>query len=171
VVTGGMRNRMRAQGIEAPRGAYDGRKQRLEVGCSRLDGARKAPPPGCFAKRVRKLLKPKDRSVEKSAKRGQRGGKLLRTWDLPQIHGDTELKIEGAHPTPQGNSDRYQKKGVAGKAIRKSMKTKDRQNWRIGNTRPVAGKGGTKRRHCQQPWVIDYRMRYYLSSEKLKAVD
>jgi hypothetical protein len=32
-------------------------------------------------------------------------------------------------------------------------------------------KGRAKRGHGQQPWVIDYRIRYYLSSEKLKAVD
>src|SRR6266852_8854528 len=34
----------------------------------------------------------------------------------------------------------------------------------------LRGKEGTKRGHCQQPWVREYRIRYYLSSEKLKAI-
>jgi len=44
VVTGSMRNRMRAQGIEAPRGAYDGGIEGWR-GCAEV-------PPGCFCKRV-----------------------------------------------------------------------------------------------------------------------
>jgi hypothetical protein len=35
-------------------------------------------------------------------------------------------KLQAA-PTPGGNADRYQTKGVAGKAICKTMKTKGRQ--------------------------------------------
>ena len=48
------------------------------------------PTPRYSGKRGSKLLKTKEWSAEKSAKRGERGGKLLRTWDLPQTHGDTE---------------------------------------------------------------------------------
>src|SRR6266852_4363701 len=65
---------------------------------------RGTPPPGCFGKRGCKRLKTKEGSAEKIAKkrkrsqrRGTRGCKPLRTWDLPprqgrsrQGHGDTE---------------------------------------------------------------------------------
>jgi hypothetical protein len=42
--------------------------------------------------------------------------------------------------TPGGNADRYQNKGVAGKAIRKTMKTKGRQNQAAAKTDVVEGK-------------------------------
>ncbi len=45
--------------------------QRFEVGCSRMDGSGKAPHPGCFVKRGCKLLKTKDGSRKKRAKRLQ----------------------------------------------------------------------------------------------------
>src|SRR5216684_5767613 len=42
------------------------------------------PHPGCFGKRSCKRLKIKETSAEKSAKRRQRGRKLLKEMDLPQ---------------------------------------------------------------------------------------
>src|SRR6266478_1410144 len=58
------------------------------------------PHPECFAERGSKLLKTKGWSAEKSAKRGTRGSKLLRTWDLPQRHGDTEGLNKRIAPPP-----------------------------------------------------------------------
>src|SRR6266851_2890341 len=79
------------------------------------------------------------------AKRRERGSKRLKTMDLPprqgrgrQRRGGTEFGggLEACTPTPRGNADGYQNKGVAGKAIRKNMKTKGRQKqsgeWRVG---------------------------------------
>src|SRR6266446_5946238 len=37
------------------------------------------------------------------------------------------VQVAGLHPTLPGNGDRFQNKGVAGKAIRKNMKTKGRE--------------------------------------------
>jgi hypothetical protein len=42
-------------------------------------------------------------------------------------------------PYPGGNADRYQNKGVAGKAIRKTMKTKGGQNQAAAKTDLVEG--------------------------------
>jgi len=64
VVTGSMRNRLRAQGIEALRGAYDGGGERGRRQRSRQGDM----PPGCFARRVCKLLKRKGGARKKSAK-------------------------------------------------------------------------------------------------------
>src|SRR5260370_41924902 len=89
--------------------------------------------PGAFGKRGCKRLKTKGGSAEKSAKRRERGSKCLKTMDLPprqgrgrQRHGGTEFGggLEACTPTPGGNADGHQNKGVAGKAIRKNMKTK-----------------------------------------------
>jgi hypothetical protein len=91
------------------------------------------PTPGCFRERGCKRLKTKGGSAEKSAKRRERGGKCLKAMDLPprqgrgrQRHRGTEFRggLEACTPTPRGNADRCQNKGVAGKAIRKNMKTK-----------------------------------------------
>jgi hypothetical protein len=46
---------------------------------------------------------------------------------------------EADTPTPGGNADRYQSKGVAGKAIRKTMKTKGGQNQAAAKTDVVEG--------------------------------
>ena len=40
-------------------------------------------------------------------------------------------------PDPPGNADEYQNKGVMEKAIRKYLKTKDRQNRRVAKTRAM----------------------------------
>jgi hypothetical protein len=42
---------------------------------------------------------------------------------------------------------------------------------RYEDTRRVAGERKDQTGHYQQPWLRDYRIRYYLSSYKLKAVD
>jgi hypothetical protein len=55
------------------------------------------------------------------------------------------LKVDSKGPTPQGNADEYQNKGLAGKAIRKSMKTKGEQKTaklELGSEREVEGAQG-----------------------------
>src|SRR6266478_2825776 len=76
------------------------------------------PHPECFVKRGCKRLKTKEGIAEKSAKkRGTRGCKLLRTWDLPQRHGDTEALNKRWHPTPPpGVFVSAYSKGVTGQA-------------------------------------------------------
>ena len=85
----------------------------------------------------------------------------------------TGLNVQSGVPAhPPGNSDGYQNKGDAKKATRKNMKTKGGQNRRVADTHGVAverrDETGTL---SAEPWVRDYRIRYYLSSEKLKTVD
>ena len=79
---------------------------------------------------------------------------------------------ERSTPTPPGNSDGYQNKGDAKKATRKNMKTKGGQNRRVADTHGVAverrDETGTL---SAEPWVGHYRIRYYLSSEKLRLVN
>src|SRR6266446_910716 len=65
------------------------------------------PPPGCFWK---KRLQPREKKGFASETQSHRGGGLE----------------SGVYPTPPGNADGYQNKGLAGKAIRKNMKTKGR---------------------------------------------
>jgi hypothetical protein len=77
------------------------------------------------------LLKTKSGKLEKERQERQRGCKLLKTQNEQMRESrSTEGKEVGA-PRPQrippGNSDGYQKKALAGKAIRKNMKTKGRQ--------------------------------------------
>src|SRR5260370_448805 len=66
----------------------------FEVGGSAFDRSRDARPhPRRFAKRGCKLLKTKGTSVEKSAKRGQRGGKCLKAkgkWRVASGEGRQE---------------------------------------------------------------------------------
>src|SRR6266852_3091114 len=77
-------------------------------------------------------------------------GKDLETSSTPRPgrgrQGNRERGVEKVQtPTPPGNADGYQNKGVAGKAIRKTMKTKGRQNRRVANTLWVVegGRGET----------------------------
>jgi hypothetical protein len=77
--------------------------------------------------------------VEKSTKRRQRGGKSQKTKELALRKMRTRNVGKPAWVTPQGNADEYQNKGVAEKAIRKSMKTKGEQNRRVAETHGVAG--------------------------------
>src|SRR6266481_3858874 len=58
--------------------------------------------------------------------------------------GKKGLNTEGTEtPTPRGNADGCEKKGVAGRAIRKNMKTKDRQESRLES--PKIGSGCERR--------------------------
>src|SRR5258708_27999668 len=83
-------------------------------------------------------------------------GKRLRArfcyvWQGKELRGNrrTEEGLSGrVPPHPGGNSDYHQSKGVAGKAIRKTMKTKGRQtvnaDWgaiRRGEAKRSAGGG------------------------------
>src|SRR5216684_4356 len=76
---------------------------------------------------------------------------LLDLWQLKDLGtGGVEIQrwpsLQGARRrvTPSGNADGCEKKGVAGKAIRKSMKAKDRQ---IGLTRRHRTTELTRRPH------------------------
>src|SRR6266436_1288814 len=73
----------------------------------RCQAPRRHPPPGCF---------------------GRRGCKLLKIREMPQSHRENGRNEEGQRGTPRGNSDGYQNTGLAGKAIRKNMKTKARRS-------------------------------------------
>ena len=55
--------------------------------------------------------------------------------DLAHLRVETLEDGERSPPHPGGNAECYQKKGLAGKAIRKTMKTKGRQNRCIAKTR------------------------------------
>jgi len=83
VVTGSMRNRVRAQGIEV-RGACDG-------GNEAPGGGVGYPPPGCFAKRGSKLLKTKDGS-------GRRWTNRLQMLENNGFVAETQWGTELAEP-------------------------------------------------------------------------
>jgi hypothetical protein len=70
-------------------------------------------------------LKTKDEDLQKWAKRRQPLEKKGFATETQSHKGGLE---SGVYPTPPGNADGYQNKGLAGKAIRKNMKTKDEQN-------------------------------------------
>jgi hypothetical protein len=72
----------------------------------------------------------------------QRACNTMKGMDLPQRHGDTEsakVATECWRGDTLGNSDGYRNKGVGGKAIRKSMKTKGEAN-RLSGDRWACGK-------------------------------
>src|SRR6266478_3213723 len=89
---------IRNKGVGERLGSFD---RQIAAQASHPSPHAQAPPhPECFAERGSKLLKTKGWSAEKSAKRGTRGSKLLRTWDLPQRHGDTEGLNKRIAPPP-----------------------------------------------------------------------
>src|SRR6266403_876924 len=72
----------------------------------------------------------------RAGKRGQRGCNQLKINALPKSpeglckrEHDFRRKCGKERPHTPGNGDGCQNKGVAGKAIRKSMKTKGEQIW------------------------------------------
>src|SRR5712664_3036349 len=65
---------------------------------------------------------------KKRPKRAQRGCKLMKIREMPQSQRENGRNEEGQRGTPRGNSDGYQNTGLAGKAIRKNMKTKARRS-------------------------------------------
>jgi len=107
-----------------------------EAASGRLARISDTPYPRCFAERVCKSLKRNRLASEKEDKERERVRKLLKTRSLSNCRKllnteaievwSTEITEKGE--TPGGNADRCEKKGVAGKAIRKTMKTKGRQN-------------------------------------------
>src|SRR5713226_3940054 len=70
VVTGSMRNRLRSQEIEAPRGAYDG-------GSKARRGSVGIPPPRVFLKKSVQSIENKGREVEKQRQESSRVRKGL----------------------------------------------------------------------------------------------
>jgi hypothetical protein len=71
-----------------------------------------------------------------------------------------------------GNADDFENKGVGKIATQKLMRIRElkidpfRDAVRVGEVR--RDETGTR---SAEPWIRDYRIRYYLSSEKLKVVD
>jgi hypothetical protein len=142
------------------------------------------PIPPCFPQKRLQVAENKRGECKKERQERTRGGKLMKIkgkWRVAS--GDME---PAEIPAPPGNADGYQNKGVAGIAIRKSMKTKGEEKWLVGSewwvtgednvtlsdTHRIAGKGrdetGTR---SAEPWLGDYRIRYCLSRYKLKTVD
>jgi hypothetical protein len=82
--------------------------------------------PGCFGKRGCKRLKTKETNAEKRAKRGQRGGKLLKTkakWRVTSDPSRKTLWVNGWQEkakrdlTPPGDLDGFEIKGLRGKGF------------------------------------------------------
>ncbi len=92
------------------------------------------PHPGCFCKRVQKFLIPKQMTFFAMAKSPQSYEKNGFATETGSAQRKPEAVLEFA-PTPRGNADRRKNKGLshqesggqAEKAIRKNMKTKERQ--------------------------------------------
>src|ERR1700732_4263961 len=79
------------------------------------------PPPGCFCDRVWICLIAKGLTFLRATKSLQQYENNGFATEPPRTRG---LARESEGVTPGGNADGYQNKGVAGKAIRKNMKTK-----------------------------------------------
>jgi len=71
-----------------------------------------------------------------------------------------------------GNADRCENKGVAEKATQKMLKGK---GIKIDGAQKRGCFAGKRKEEAgtlsAEPWARDYRIRYYLSSEKLKTVN
>jgi hypothetical protein len=67
--------------------------------------------------------------------------------DSPQRHREHGVGKGDADPTPPGNSDGYQNKELAGKAIRKNMKTKGGQNPDCSGDSEASSSEGDLRNH------------------------
>jgi hypothetical protein len=88
-----------------------------------------------FCKKRLQTIENKENEREKGRNEETRACNSMKTMDLGQRHRDhrkrqSTLGRIGGGVTPRGNSDGYQNKGVAGKAIRKNMKTKDEESGR-----------------------------------------
>jgi hypothetical protein len=85
------------------------------------------PPPRVFGKKSPQVAENKERELEKERQEIPRGGKLLRINVLPQMSVGTRIRNEVGNPRPGGNADVYQTQEGVGKAICKTMKTKEPQ--------------------------------------------
>ena len=84
------------------------------------------------------------------------------------------MKIQKEHSWKKlgGNADGCEKKGVAGTATQKMLKTKELEIDASRKTHRVAVEGGDETGTLSaEPRARDYRIRYCLSSEKLNGVD
>src|SRR5579864_2360057 len=96
------------------------------------------PPPRVFVPKSLQAVERKGRRKEKERKERTRVRKRMKRRDLPAetpIASERRRERDGAYcPTPHGNADSFERKGVAGKAIRKAMKTKGEEipGWRRG---------------------------------------
>src|SRR5579864_6012146 len=102
-----------------------------------VNGAR-SPHPRVFVPKSSQAVEKKGRRKAKERKERTRVRKRMKRRDLPAetpIASERRRERDGAYsPTPQGNADSFERKGVAGKAIRKAMKTKGEEipGWRRG---------------------------------------
>jgi hypothetical protein len=79
--------------------------------------------------------------------------------------------LKSAGENNRGNADGFENKGVAKRSTQKLMKIRELKIDRFRGAVQVAEerRGGTGALSAE-PWIGDYRIRYYLSSEKLRAV-
>src|ERR1700730_6892061 len=133
------------------------------------------PRPPCFWEKRLQALENKGNECGKEREERKRGGKLLRRLDLPQRHGDTEGEgswKNGWRVTPPGVLYGCERKGFAEIGICMNMKTRAIKIDGARKTPSVGEEGRDETGTLSaEPWARDYRIRYYLSSEKLKAVD
>jgi len=87
------------------------------------------PHPPAFCKKSPQVAENKVGELEKERQENPRGGKPLIIDVLPKMHLGTRIRNDVRTPHPGGNADVDQRKGLAGKAICKTMKTKGPQTF------------------------------------------
>src|SRR5216683_3581239 len=143
--------------------------------------SRRGMPPRVFCKKSPQAIENKrwEREKERKERKRVRNGMIRRDlrlrWDSPWMHLEVlRGALDGYTPTIVGRP-------VATGSMRNVLRTGEilalrgardgRNGWLRKYTRGCGGKEGPNGATVSRSWSKDYRMRYYLSSEKLKAVD
>ena len=134
------------------------------------------PTPPVFCKKRLQAVENKGGECEKERQEKQRGGNILKTnglWSSGSlVKGDAAGRFLQRAKILGGNADGCENKGVAKIATQMLMKLRELKIDQLRDALRVA-KGSREETGTQsaEPWVRDYRICYYLSSEKLKTVN
>jgi hypothetical protein len=136
---------------EGPVNAFGMQKAHLNVGSSQN------PPPPVFSQKSVQVIENKEKECEKERKEISRGGKLLKTGNLPPRPGRGRQEHRG-HRDGEGIDGECRRgdtpgvlygcenKGVAGKGICKVMKTKEQ--WPLEDRGKRVARGSSTRHPC-----------------------
>ena len=130
-------------------------------------------PTPLFLEKSLQTTENKRAECEKESQRSTRGGKLLRTQELPERHGEQAVEIGAQRP--------HRVHAVATGSIRNVLRAgeilapRDAYDGRNSRLRRYTRGCGRRKRPkgdtVSRILVVYYRIRYYLSSEKLKTVN
>jgi hypothetical protein len=135
------------KGMDLPQ--RHGENREKQVGSQDFDPTPPRVLHGCEKKGVA------EKGIRKSMKTKGHLGRQGRTNELPNAGKSDWWEQRWGHP--RGNADQRENKGIAGKAIRKSMKTKGRQIRVTQRHRsPPTGRAGTEKIRGQERLERDH---------------